>query len=127
MANCLSSLIIRNCSDQLTVVCLFQEVTKIRRVYRSSETNWSEFPDPSDFGTQIEWALALTEWRQSEGMSQGEVAKALGTTQSFISSLETCREPISEIGREYFRELKENGPKAAKAKRKELLIQKIMG
>jgi len=97
----------------------------MRRVYRSPETNWSEFPDPSDFGTQIEWALALTEWRQSEGISQGETAKNIGVTQGFISALETCREPMSEMKKKYFSELKRNGPSAAKTKRKELLIQKI--
>lgn len=99
----------------------------MKRAYRGTETNWSEFPVPNDFKTQIEWALALTEWRKFEGMSQAELAKNLGVTPSFISFLVTCRERISETMSECFLELKKSGPEAAKAKRKKLLIQKIMG
>lgn len=99
----------------------------MKQGYNGSEIDWSEFPSPKDFKTQIDWALTLTEWRNANRISQTRLAKELGLSQGLISALETCREPMGEIKKEYFLELKTNGPEAAKAKRKELLIQKIMG
>jgi len=91
-----------------------------------SGIDWSEFPSPMDFNTQAEWALEFTKWRKSNRTSQTLFAIKLGISQGFVSAIETCRETISNITKEYLSELKANGPEAARTKRKELLIEKII-
>lgn len=98
----------------------------MKQGYNGSEIDWSKFPNPKEFRAQIDWALELAEWRKTNRVSQARLAKELGLSQGFISALETCREPMGEMKNEYFLELKTNGPEAAIAKRKKLLIEKIM-